>query len=179
MKKGGLFWRTIKHLQARQAAYQVINRLRSRPKLRLPKTSPVSHFLPVPKADKPVSWSNGTFTFLNQSVNFLYSNEDADATTNEVDWNYAAYGKLWTYNLNYFDFLNQPDLPIQQGLWLIQSFIKQTHRLNDGLEPYPTSLRVVNWMQFLSRNQIQDESINCHLVAQVDLVSRRLEYHLA
>ena len=37
--------------------------------------------------------SEGTFTFLNLSHSF----------PNEIDWNLPDYGRLWTYNLNYFD----------------------------------------------------------------------------
>ena len=163
----GLLWRTIRHLTMRQLVYQVLNRLRSRARLRLPKQNVMGHFVAVPNADKPVSREEGTFTFLNQSVHMTV-----------VDWNYASNGKLWTYNLNYFDFLNQPGLNVESGLILIRDFIAQTDSLNDGLESYPTSLRIINWVQFLSRNQIWDDVINRHLYAQAGLLSRRLEYHL-
>ncbi|GAB3503534.1 alginate lyase family protein [Spirosoma knui] len=177
MKSIGRLWRTIRHLKGRQITYQVVNRLRSRALLRLPETVLQSQFLHVPKADKTVSWRDGTFTFLNQSVDSACLMSSAAQET--FNWNYAANGKLWTYNLNYFDFLNQPDLPVQQGLAFIQGFISQASGIADGLEPYPTSLRIINWVQFLSRNQIRDSVINVHLFAQADLLSRRLEYHLA
>ena len=169
MSKIGLVWRTIRHLTIRQIVYQVINRLSSRPRLNLAKCVPKTYFLTAPKPDKPVAWTNNSFIFLNQYVDFLH----------QIDWNYAGYGKLWTYNLNYFDFLNQPNVTPEEGLRLIRDFINQTDRLRDGLEPYPTSLRMMNWVQFLSRFQIQDGLINSHLFAQTQLLSRRLEYHLA
>lgn len=165
----GLYWRTVRHLTVRQALYQVLNRLRGPARLRLPGLSPAGYFLTVPDADKPVSWAEDTFTFLSQSVRF----------DDQIDWNYAPNGKLWTYNLNYFDFLNQPGLRPDDGLRLIRDFIRQTRTLEDGLEPYPTSLRIINWVRFLSRHRIQDESINAHLYAQVALLRRRLEYHLS
>ncbi|GAB3709976.1 hypothetical protein GCM10027592_46590 [Spirosoma flavus] len=111
---------------------------------------------------------NQTFTFLNQSVDF----EDS------IDWNYSHYGKLWTYHLNYFDYLNQPNVAPKEGLALIRDFIAQTNVLRDGLESYPTSLRIINWVQFLSRHRIQDEAINAHLYAQATLLRQRPEYHL-
>lgn len=163
----GLFWRTIRHLTLRQLVYQVLNRLRGQARLQLPKQNVMGHFVAVPNADKPVSHEKRTFTFLNQSV-----------TMTTIDWNYCSHGKLWTYNLNYFDFLNQPGLDARTGLLLIRDFIAQTDSLKDGLQPYPTSLRITNWVQFLSRNQIQDEVINRHLYAQAGLLSQRLEYHL-
>ncbi|QIP16231.1 heparinase [Spirosoma aureum] len=171
MSKIGLIWRTVRYLRARQIVYQLVNRLRKRPKLRLPKQAPSGHFLAVPAVDKPVSYRDGTFTFLNQPVLFASA----------IDWNYAQNGKLWTYNLNYFDYLNQasPGLTAKEGQRLIRGFITHTDSLNDGLEPYPTSLRIINWMQFLSRHQIQDDDIEIHLFAQIDLLNKRLEYHLA
>ena len=168
MRRIGLVWRTVRHLTARQLVYQVLNRLRGQARLWFSDVATVSYFLVVPDADKPISWVADTFTFLNRSVPMAI-----------VDWNYTGQGKLWTYNLNYFDFLNQPGLMPDEGLRLIRKFISQTDSLNDGLEPYPTSLRIINWVQFLSRNQIQDDTINRHLYAQTDLLRRRLEYHLA
>lgn len=173
MKRIGLLWRTVRHLTPRQALYQVINRLRGPGRPRLPETAPTAYFLTVPGADKPASYQAGTFTFLNQSVSF----QDAAAT--EIDWNHADNGKLWTYNLNYFDFLNQSDMTAEAGLALILNFIAQTDILNDGLESYPTSLRLINWVHFLSRHRIRNDAVNAHLFAQTILLSRRLEYHLA
>jgi hypothetical protein len=168
MNRIGLVWQTVRHLTGRQLAYQLLNRLRPRPRLHLPQTVTDARFLVVPPADKPRSWAADTFTFLNEPVHMPL-----------IDWNYAGHGKLWTYNLNYFDFLNQPLLSLNEGLGFIRQFMARTADLRDGLEPYPTSLRLVNWIQFLSRHQYRDEAINRHLYAQAQLLSRRLEYHLA
>lgn len=166
--KFGLFWRTVRHLTLRQLSYQVLTRLHGPTRLWLPKQRVMGYFVTASDANKPVSCEEGTFTFLNQSVHMTV-----------IDWNYAKYGKLWTYNLNYFDYLNQPGLNAKVGLVLIRDFIVQTDSLKDGLEPYPTSLRISNWSQFLSRNRIRDDVINRHLYAQAELLSRRLEYHIA
>src|SRR5690554_6062835 len=40
-----------------------------------------------------------TFEFLN--IKHIFQNG--------IDWNYPGHGRLWTYNLNYFEFLNQAD----------------------------------------------------------------------
>ena len=165
----GLIWRTVRSLKVRQILFQLVHRFRRRGRLHLPKTVPKTYFQSMPTTDKPVVWRDGVFTFLNQSVSFPH----------RVDWNYAQCGKLWTYQLNYFDWLNQPGLSIDTGLNLIHDFISQTDTLRSGLEPYPTSLRLINWVQFLSYHQIQDDLINQHLCAQTQLLNRRLEYHLA
>lgn len=169
MKNLGRLWQTIRHLTGRQIRYQVWHRLRGPARLRLARQIPETHFVAVPDADKPISWQSGQFTFLNLSVSF----------PSAIDWNYARHGKLWTYNLTYFDFLNQPGMPVDQGLTLLRDFIRQSAHVRDGLEAYPTSVRIINWVQFLSRHQVRDEAINQHLFAQVRLLRHRMEYHLA
>ncbi len=168
MKNLGRLWRTVRHLTGRQIIYQVWHRLRGPAKLHILNKTPDAYFLAVPDADKPISWQQGQFTFLNLAVHF----------PSAIDWNYAHHGKLWTYNLTYFDFLNQPDIPVDQGLTLIRDFIRQSADVRDGLEAYPTSVRIINWVQFVSRHQIRDGAINQHLFAQVRLLRHRLEYHL-
>ncbi|GAB4034191.1 heparinase II/III domain-containing protein [Spirosoma gilvum] len=168
MNRIGLIWRTIRHLSARQVLYQLRYRLQGWGRLQVSGKECIGYFLDVPDADKPLSWRPGAFTFLNQSVYF----------STWVNWNYSQLGKLWTYHLNYFDFLNQPQMRPEIGLILIRDFIAQTTSLQDGLESYPTSLRIMNWVCFLSKHQIQDDAINRHLFAQVRLLNQRMEYHL-
>ncbi|GAB3789771.1 hypothetical protein GCM10028818_58960 [Spirosoma horti] len=174
LRKPGLIWRTIRYLTVRQLFFQVLTRLRTRPRLRLPRTTPTAYFLTVPDAEKPISWQNGTFLYLNQS----YS-----PGSEPINWNFRQtgamdYSKLWTYNLNYFDFLNQPGLHPPTGLHLIHDFIQKTDSLRDGLEAYPTSLRLINWIAFLSRHRIRQELIDRHVFAQISLLRHRLEYHI-
>ncbi|GAA4406124.1 hypothetical protein GCM10023187_25230 [Nibrella viscosa] len=168
MSRVSLIWHTVRYLKPRQLLYQVLNRLRPRPHLSIAPEPVIGYPVAAPAAGKPVALQDRTFTFLHQSVSF----------PEEIDWNYAAHGKLWTYNLNYFDYLNQPGLQPQQGLALIRDFIRQTNRLTAGLEPYPTSLRILNWIAFLSRHAIRDAAIHAHLYAQVALLRSRPEYHL-
>ena len=169
MQSIGLIWRTVRHLTARQIVYQLLVRWRRPPVVQLSKNVPQPYFLTVPIANKPQTLYQNTFTFLNQSVSF----------PGQIDWNYPHNGKLWTYNLTYFDFLNQPGFPLAEGIKLIADFIVQTRSLCDALEPYPTSLRITNWIQFLSRHNHRDDSIDRHLFAQLTLLHERLEYHLA
>ena len=115
----------------------------------------------------PNSYNSGVFTFLNLEHKF-----------EEVDWNYSVYGKLWTYNLNYFDFLNQENISREDGLTLIYNYIKRESNLKDGLEPYPISLRLINWIKFISKHQIQDEKIDTILAKHLSLLNKNLEYHL-
>ncbi|RYC72095.1 heparinase II/III family protein [Spirosoma sordidisoli] len=162
----GLYWRTLRHLTPRQLVYQVWNRLRFAPRLRGFDGWSTAGVIRLGVPDiAPVA-----FTFLNRTATFHET----------VDWNYAIYGKLWTYHLNGFSYLNEPKpMAADRGLALLYDFVRQTSSLRDGLEPYPTSLRLVNWIQFLRWHQIQDVVLNRHLKAQARLVWQRLEYHLS
>ena len=108
------------------------------------------------------------FTFLNISKSF----------PKKINWNCSTYGKLWTYNLTYFDYLHQDDMTEEEGLRLIDDFIEQSACIKDGLEPFPISLRGMNWIKFLSRYQISDEQIGNALYAQYKILMDNLEYHL-
>ena len=108
------------------------------------------------------------FTFLNIPHDFL----------DKIDWNYAGYGKLWTYNLNYFDFLNQKEMSKEIGLKLIFDYIDNDSVLLDGKEPYPISLRGVNWVKFLSENKIKNSRIDKILYQHYNTLLKNLEYHL-
>ena len=128
----------------------------------------------------PIVWKNridydnsyfkkkNSFTFLNISHSF----------SDKINWNSNQFGKLWTYNLNYFDFLNQENISKETGLQLIQDFIKNDTILKDGKEPYPISLRGINWVKFLSNNQVKDELINNTLYFHYCILFKNLEYHL-
>jgi len=112
--------------------------------------------------------SDHRFNFLNKSHAF----------GNSIDWNYSGFGKLWTYNLNYFDFLQQKKISEQEGLYLIRDYVEKYSELRDGKEPYPTSLRIINWVKYISRHQVVDENINAKLGLDVNRLEHNLEYHL-
>ena len=109
-----------------------------------------------------------SFTFLNKTQSFL----------NEIEWNFTEYGELWTYNLNYFDFLNQKDMISETGVDLILDFIKNDSILKAGKEPYPISLRGMNWIKFLAKNKIRDPRIDKTLNNHYKILFTNIEYHL-
>lgn len=71
-------------------------------------------------------FGRGKFKFLNLAQDF--------GGIEFVDWNYSAHGKLWTYNLNYFEFLKQKDISEEQGQELIQDWIRKSKKIRDGWE---------------------------------------------
>ncbi len=108
---------------------------------------------------------------------------DARAAGAAIDWNYGEHGKLWTYNLCYFDYLLQEDMERWTGLELIGDFHGQLESVREGMEPYPVSLRGINWIKFITRHGLRDEvsgagGIAAGLYAQYRLLERSPEYHL-
>lgn len=109
-----------------------------------------------------------TFIFLNLKKEFQ----------NEINWNFSDYGKLWCYNLNYFEFLNQEEIGKEEGLKLILDYVTKESDLKDGVEPYPISLRGINWIKYLSKHKINDSSINGTLNKHYRILYDNIEYHL-
>ena len=132
------------------------------------------------KGARPPVQSNGigaaesylaTFTFLNQSYDF--------GTVEGIDWNYAGYGKLWTYNLNYFEFLRAPSMTLAEGEALIADWVAKSTDHQDGWEPYPLSLRIVSWTLFYQERQTAPPDWVKHsLNQQHTTLAGKLEYHL-
>lgn len=167
-----LFLHTIKHLRFKQIYYQLYYLIRN-------KFFKVNYGKKLKKEIQPLSWNdsfhypnsfakNNEFTFLNLTYQF----------ENCIEWNYDFFGKLWTYNLNYFDYLNQNNMTVDDGLKLIQNYIKNDALLKDGKEPYPISLRGINWIKFLSKNEVIDPEINQILYNHYQILVRNLEFHL-
>ena len=111
---------------------------------------------------------NNSFTFLNISKDF----------ENKIDWNFDEHGKLWSFNLNYFDFLNQMNINVEEGLKLIKDYISKDEVLKDGKESYPISLRGINWVKFLAKHQISDKDIDQNLYNHYQILLFNPEYHL-
>lgn len=116
-------------------------------------------------------------TSLVDSARFKFINLEK-AFEDEIDWNYAGHGKLWTYNLNYFDYLHQEDITRGCGESLINNFITFYEVSKDGLEPYPTSLRLMNWIKFVNLHQIKNNTIDNIIARDAFRLLDNLEYHL-
>lgn len=81
---------------------------------------------------------------------FRFLNEE-HGLSSAADWNNPAWGKLWLYNLHYFDDLNaeggEERLDWHRALiarWVAENPVG----LGNGWEPYPLSLRIVNWVKW-------------------------------
>jgi uncharacterized heparinase superfamily protein len=90
---------------------------------------------------------------------------------------------LFTYNLNYFDFINDGSMSVEEAGQWIDRFIGDIPKITWGLDPYPIALRGINWIKFISANQDNIDSDrlkrwNDSLYSQYRLLEKKLEWHL-
>ncbi len=171
--KFSLYFHTLRYLKWQQIWYRLWYALRKRlfptrlPKVHPPPTGQLN-FQPSLTAPNRILQAPRTFSFLNQTHTF----------DTKIDWNFHHFGKLWTYNLTYFEFLNQENISREQGLAVMHDFIRQLPDIRDGLEPFPISLRIIFWTRFLVKYAIRDAKIERSLYQQLHFLHKNLEYHL-
>ncbi len=121
---------------------------------------------------RSISYQNHHFNFLNHVVDYY----------NLINWNDSDQSKLWLYNLHYFDYLQQSATEHQTCIEIINQWIKHNSPFNgNGWEPYPLSLRIVNWIKFLDRvnlDKIISQPILRSLYLQARSLRNQLEFHL-
>jgi uncharacterized heparinase superfamily protein len=88
--------------------------------------------------------------------------------------------KLWIYNLHYFDELaTSASEDSELHSELLQLWIDgNPPGQGNGWEPYPTSLRIVNWIKWVLAGNIPPEGFYQSLAIQTRFLCKRLEYHL-
>ena len=168
----GLYWRTLRRLKHRQIVGRFVFRFKN---VRADFSPPpalrkmVTPFIPVARR-APSMAGKETFAFLNERGDLAIDG-----------WNNPQREKLWRYNQHYFDDLNARSAE-ERREWhraLVKRWIyENSPGQGDGWEPYPTSLRIVNWIKFaLSGNELSDAAR--HSVAvQSRWLRKRLEWHL-
>jgi hypothetical protein len=172
VKKVLKIYRTVRFLKFTQIFYQIKYRLTSPRKLKPPipgkknATQKLIFKLKIPQVQSATN--EAEFTFLNLKVNF----------NNAINWDFQENGKLWNYNLQYFNYLNQDNInDVTKQEWLIDicSWLK-----NDRLkpEPYPVSLRVINTIKFINDRRGIDTAIVNDVFAQLVYLNDNLEYHI-
>ena len=164
---------TLKYLKCKQIYYRIYYLIRKKVFKKTPCTKSFNYR--VAENSKLIESILSFKAFSNKKFNFLNIEHQFG---DNIDWNYSAYGKLWTYNLTYFDFLHQNDLSKEKGIFLLQDFIENFANLKDALEPFPISLRAMNWIKYIVKNDINNESINKSLYCQYRILMKNIEYHL-
>ena len=141
-----LYLNTIKYLKLEQIFYQIF--------YRLIKPTPAHHKYVLKIRDKKNKFSEisrksknlidqNTFEFFGKSISLL-----------DNGWNTKKQEKFFLYNLNYFDDLNAENFK-QRSEWhkiILKSWLNenQYNHKNVAWEPYPTSVRSINWIKLFS-----------------------------
>ena len=173
MKRILLLLHTLRFLKIKQLVYRVYYRLR-KPRLKS---------LSEPKLRGALSaWQGAVFLSpaTNDGETFTFLGETGDLTRG---WNNPNFSKLWLYNLHYQDDLNAIDADARFTLCrqLVDGWIAANPPLQgNGWEPYCISLRVVNWVKWISRlkpEEVKPEWVEW-LASQVDALDQQLEHHI-
>lgn len=172
------YWKTGAPLKAVQVYGRLLHRVRrSRPDVRSVQGALRRgvRWKGHPWRDAPLSTST-TATFLSQ--------------TREIDalnaWARNDLPRLWLYNLHYFDDLTAEGAH-QRRQWqhaFVRRWVSEhPPAAKPGWDPYPTSLRLVNWIKTAwagdaaGRSIIDDGAVQS-MAVQARWLTRHLEYHL-
>src|SRR5690554_4040183 len=111
--KISLLFITLRHLKLSQIFWQMIYRFKSKYFLITKKNNITIYNIKIRNIiNQKYKYSNNNlFCFLNLEKKF-----------DVIDWNFMDYRKLWNYNLEYFDYLNQSDVSKEEKLKLLHSF---------------------------------------------------------
>ena len=172
LEKLARYWRTLRYLRPVQFYGRAWFRLRTpRPDLRAAPALRISCATWKPCARRISMHGPTTFQFI--GVERVL----ADAT----DWNRADWPKLWLYNAHYFDDLTAANAVVR-GDWhrsLIERWIVENPPgQGNGWEPYPSSLRIVNWVKWALSGNVPGVAATQSLAIQTRFLRKRLEFHL-
>lgn len=72
----------------------------------------------------------------------------------------------------------QLNMEKERGIRLMHDFVQKLNNKSTGLEPYPNSLRGINWIKFLTKHGIHNQEIDNSLFAQYRILLDNPEYLL-
>jgi len=166
---------TARHLKPAQLGWWLYRRTRGRsyrpalPAIAAPRAG-ISMGAPI--APSGLVSGEGTFRFLNVSRDFASG----------IDWQCAGASRLWRYNLHYFDYALDEARPPEWVREAMESWVRSNPPAPTvGWEPYPVSLRIVNWVKFaLTRDEepAPDAAWMRSLHQQIGWLERNLEYEI-
>ena len=171
MKKVLLYLNTIRYLRFPQIFYKIFYKF---PRIYSYKAAKIDLNKPQ---DNWFVFKNNKKKELIDNKNILLLNQQGQID----DWKAINKSLLWRYHINYFDYASD-DLSHEESQIVgsyIRKWIKTNIDFNDSpWDPYPTSLRIINWIKFaLNGNDISQTIINS-IAHQASHLSKNIEYHL-
>lgn len=172
IQKALLIIRTLRHLTLLQIWGQVRNRL--------PRSNPRKvHSVCLRVCDNNWVFGCGKNHGYLGAWNFRFLRGDFVVDPDKPWWG-SPHGYLWDYNLNYFEWLNQGEQSVsrEEATKLLDQWIEfNPPGSSRAWDPYPVSLRIINWIRFFLENGSVD-STHQSLAYQARWLSSRLEVHL-
>ena len=171
IKKIILYSNTIKYLRFKQFFYRL--------RRYFPRNNP-SILSSSTLADVPLKWCiNKNY----KKKELLNSDEIIllNLKGKRREWSSSTKSLLWEYHTNYFDFAS--DLLTEQEAMSVQKDMLNWIESNTDYnrtpwDPYPTSLRIVNWIKYyLNGNPIQQKIIDS-TATQASYLYKNIEYDL-
>lgn len=165
------YWHTLRHLKP----IQLVGRVR----FRLSRPSPDERPAPPLRAAGPwVQPAQGRASLLGSDrVRFL----NVERTLAPGNWEPEGAAKLWTYNLHYFGDLTAEGAQgrVEWQRALMERWVRENPPgRGTGWEPYPASLRIVNWLKWMRAGNALSPACLHSLAVQLRWLARRLEWHL-
>jgi len=166
------YYHTIKYLKPIQIYGQLTYRFKSK---RINKSPP-------PELRKNICWkepilkSSCKLLSLNQVI---LLNKQIDISAKTI-WFDTKIDTLLLYNLHYFDILQEKTTSSRaQYNALIKRWINENPPAHGhGWDPYPLSLRIVNWIKWILAGNQPDQEMLHSLAIQIRYLYQRLEVHL-
>ena len=164
---------TLKHLRPSQVLGRIWFRLhRPKPDLRAAPALRPPAFAPAPGIAKRRSLEAPN------TINLLNQRADISAAT---IWQDTSRPLLWLYNLHYLDDL-AAEGAADRAAWqrsLIERWISENPPVSGiGWQPYPCSLRIVNWIKWHLFVEPLSPAAQHSLAIQARHLRQRMEYHI-
>ncbi len=96
----------------------------------------------------------------------------------QIDWSYDKYGMLWTFQLNYFDYLLDESCTHEDAVRLMDEWCHAEPGLTVGKMAYPISLRTINWLKAMIRFGHAESRHVAAIKCELQRLMSNLEYHV-
>ncbi len=173
-KKISRYYYTVRYLKFIQIYFQVFYRIRRKLGFKVNYSNIDNSYNESTRFDCNFLENPNTFIGNNH---FCFLNIEKDFKE-KINWNFLEFGKLWNYNLQYLDYINQLNIEEQDINNLIESITFEINNNKILNEPYPVSLRIMNLVKYFSKkDNISNEQI-IFLKRQIIFLRNNIEYHI-
>ncbi len=167
------YWHTLRHLKARQWIARLKRKF----------VRPTADLRPAPprRGWEQARWQPGIaapVSLLKPNCWRLLNEEHELRSLAAID---PAISHLWRYHVQYFDDLRAADAASRttwQRNWIADWLEQCPPGTPDAWDPYPTSLRIVNWLKWAWQGGPLSDEAWQSLAVQTRWLAQDLEYHL-